>query len=124
MKILWEQRDGQYRIEIAKDYSNNAKSGYTGYAGVVVLEDGTFIMDSYGHWDEEFSNSWTGGITTDLCYIKQAKFKLSEIDNMAGLIERDELQEFIDKVEGLNKDDYTADSWSALEIAFNEEGCK
>ena len=117
---LMEQRDGQYRIEIAKDYSNNAKSGDTGYAGVVVLEDGTFIMDSYGHWDEEFSNSWTGGITTDLCYIKQAKFKLSEIDNMAGLIERDELQEFIDKVEGLNKDDYTANSWSALEIAFNE----
>ena len=117
---LMEQRDGQYRIEIAKDYSNNAKSGDTGYAGIVVLEDGTFIMDSYGHWDEEFSNNWTGGVTTDLCYIKQAKFKLSEIDNMAGLIERDELQEFIDKVEGLNKDDYTANSWSALEIAFNE----
>ena len=117
---LMEQRDGQYRIEIAKDYANNAKSGDTGYAGVVVLDDGTFIMDSYGHWDEDFSSSWPGGVTTDLSYIKQAKFKLSEIDNMAGLIERGELQEFIDKVEGLNKNDYTADSWSELEIALNE----
>lgn len=117
---LMEQRDGQYRIEIAKDYSKSAKSGDTGYAGVVVLEDGTFIMNSYGHWDEEFSNNWANGVTTDLAYIKQAKFKLSEIDNIAGLIERGELQEFIDKIEGLNKDDYTADSWSALEIAFNE----
>lgn len=117
---LMEQRDGQYRIEISKDYSKSAKSGDTGYAGIVVLDDGTFIMDSYGHWDEEFSNSWTGGVTTDLCYIKQAKFKLSEIDNMAGLIDRSELEELIDKVSGLNKDEYTSESWSDFEIALNE----
>ena len=117
---LMEQRDGQYRIEISKDYSKSAKSGDTGYAGIVVLDDGTFIMDSYGHWDEEFSNSWTGGVTTDLCYIKQAKFKLSEIDNMAGLIDRSELEELIDKVSGLNKDEYTPESWSDFEIALNE----
>ncbi len=117
---LMEQRDGQYRIEICKDYSKSAKSGDTGYAGVVVLDDGTFIMDSYGHWDEEFSNNWTGGVTKDLCYIKQAKFKLSEIDNMAGLIDRSELEELIDKVSGLNKDEYTPESWSDFEIALNE----
>lgn len=117
---LMEQRDGQYRIEICKDYSKSAKSGDTGYAGVVVLDDGTFIMDSYGHWDEEFSNNWTGGVTTDLCYIKQAKFKLSEIDNMAGLIDRSELEELIDKVSGLNKYEYTPESWSDFEIALNK----
>ena len=117
---LMEQRDGQYRIEISKDYSKSAKSGDTGYAGIVVLDDGTFIMDSYGHWDEEFSNSWTGGVTTDLCYIKQAKFKLSEIDNMAGLIDRSELEELIDKVSGLNKYEYTPESWSDFEIALNK----
>ena len=117
---LMEQRDGQYRIEICKDYSKSDKSGDTGYAGVVVLDDGTFIMDSYGHWDEEFSNNWTGGVTKDLCYIKQAKFKLSEIDNMAGLIDRSELEELIDKVSGLNKDEYTPETWSDFEIALNE----
>lgn len=117
---LMEQRDGQYRIEICKDYSKSAKSGDTGYAGVVVLDDGTFIMDSYGHWDEEFSNNWTGGVTKDLCYIKQAKFKLSEIDNMAGLIDRSELEELIDKVSGINKDEYTPETWSDFEIALNE----
>lgn len=35
----------------------NAKSGDTGYAGILVLDDGTFIMDSYGHFDEEFSKN-------------------------------------------------------------------
>lgn len=30
--------------------------GDTGYAGILVLDDGTFIMDSYGH-DEEFSKN-------------------------------------------------------------------
>ena len=117
---LMEQRDGQYRIEISKDYSKSAKSGDTGYAGIVVLDDGTFIMDSYGHWDKEFSNNWTGGVTTDLCYIKQAKFKLSEIDNMAGLIDRSELEELIGKVSSLNKNEYTPESWNNFEIALNE----
>ena len=63
----------------------NAKSGDTGYAGILVLDDGTFIMHSYGHFDEEFSkNAFESGnynVRTDLCYIKQAKFKLGEIEN-------------------------------------------
>lgn len=91
---LMEQNDGEYRILLAEDWSNNAKSGDTGYAGVVVLEDGTFIMDSYGHWDKDFSLSWPNGVTTDLCYIKQAKFKLGEIENANNLINREALNEF------------------------------
>ena len=39
---------------------------------------------------------------------------------MAGLIDRSELEELIDKVSGLNKDEYTPESWSDFEIALNE----
>ena len=51
---LLEQNEGEYRILIEEDWAMNAKSGDTGYAGILVLDDGTFIMDSYGHFDEEF----------------------------------------------------------------------
>ena len=37
-----------------------------------------------------------------------------------GLIDRSELEELIDKVSGLNKDEYTSESWSDFEIALNE----
>ena len=47
---------------------------------MAVQPDGTFILDTYGHWDKDFSMSWTGGVTTDLCYIRQAKFKLSDFE--------------------------------------------
>ena len=43
---LMLQNDGEYCFTIAEDFANSAKSGDTGYAGVVVLDDGTFIMDS------------------------------------------------------------------------------
>ena len=59
---LMLQNDGEYCFTIAEDFANSAKSGDTGYAGVVVLDDGTFIMDSYGHWDEDFSSQWNGGV--------------------------------------------------------------
>lgn len=117
---LMEQNDGEYRILLAEDWSNNAKSGDTGYAGVVVLEDGTFIMNSYGHWDKDFSLSWTGGVTTDLCYIKQAKFKLGEIENANGLVNRDALNLFITTVENLNGTIYTEESFTKFKIALNK----
>lgn len=82
---LMEQNEGQYRILIDEDWANNAKSGDTGYAGIVALPDGTIITDSYGHWDKDFSLSWGGGVTTDLCYIRQAKFKLADIDKALGI---------------------------------------
>ena len=49
--------DGMYRILLCEDWAANAKSGDTGYTGIVVQPDGTFIMDSYGHWDKEYSES-------------------------------------------------------------------
>ena len=49
-------------------------------------------MDTYGHWDKEFSQNWPGGVTTDRCYIKQAKFKLGEVEYANGLIDRSGLK--------------------------------
>ncbi len=82
---LMEQNEGQCHILLCEDWANNRYSGDTGYTGMVVLPDGTFVMDSYGHWDKEFSQSWKGtdgsgyNVKTDLCYIKQAKFKLADV---------------------------------------------
>ncbi|MEG2489254.1 glycoside hydrolase domain-containing protein, partial [Anaerorhabdus sp.] len=116
---LLQQNEGEYRIVLAEDWANNAKSGDTGYAGVVVLQDGTFIMDSYGHWDKEFSQSWTGGVTKDLCYIKQAKFKLAEMDNIAGLIKRTDLEASINEAGKINNEsEYEANSWNNFKEAL------
>lgn len=82
---LMEQNDGQCHILLCEDWANNRYSGDTGYTGMVVLPDGTFVMDSYGHWDKAFSQNWKGtdgsgyNVKTDLCYIKQAKFKLADV---------------------------------------------
>ncbi|MEG2837456.1 MAG: Ig-like domain-containing protein [Erysipelotrichaceae bacterium] len=118
---LLEQNDGQYRIQLAKDYAQNTYSGDTGYAGVTVSEDGTFVMNSYGHWDEEFSKAWNLGVTTDLCYIKQAKFKLAEIDNMAGLLDRKAITAAIQEgAKVIKNSEYTTDSWNLFEDAYQK----
>ena len=117
---LMEQNDGEYHILLAEDWANNAKSGDTGYAGVVVLEDGTFIMNSYGHWDKDFSLSWPNGVTTDLCYINQAKFKLGEIENASNLVNRDALNEFIIKVENTDSNLYTKESFAKFKAALDK----
>ncbi|NCC55558.1 MAG: LPXTG cell wall anchor domain-containing protein [Erysipelotrichia bacterium] len=117
---LMEQNDGEYTFIIANDYSNNAKSGDTGYAGVVVLEDGTFIMNSYGHWDKEFSQSWPNGVTSDLCYIKQAKFKLGDIENANHLVSRKQLNTLIEEVKNIDATMYTKDSFAVFSDALTK----
>ena len=116
---LMNQEEGQYRIRIEEDWANNAKSGDTGYAGLVVLEDGTFIMNSYGHWDKDYSLSWGGGVTTDRCYIKQAKFKLGEFENDNNLIDRTELNAYINEVKDADEADYTEETWAAFAKALD-----
>ena len=71
-------------------------------------------MDSYGHWDEDFSSQWNGGVTTDLCYIKLAKFKLGEIENDNGRIDRTVLNDIIQKAQALEEDQYTLESFERL----------
>lgn len=118
---LMNQNEGSYRIVLAEDWANNAKSGDTGYAGVTVLPDGTFVMDSYGHWDKEFSQSWPHGVTTDRCYIKQASFKLGEMDRIAGLVSTEELERFVSDIdaEGLAQEAYTLESWQPFAEALD-----
>ncbi len=108
---LMNQREGEYCITLSKDYSQNKYGGDTGYAGVVVLEDGTFIMDSYGHWDEAFSKKHGSNVKTDLCYIKQAKFKLSDVENENGLVKYDALNAYVNKVKDTKADAYTEASF-------------
>lgn len=79
---LMNLEDGEYCVTLEEDWTQSTFSGDTGYSGVVTLEDGTIIMDSYGHWDREFSETQGYGVTEDLCYIRQAKFKLAEIEEI------------------------------------------
>ena len=121
---LLEQNEGEYRILIEEDWAMNAKSGDTGYAGILVLDDGTFIMDSYGHFDEEFSkNAFESGnynVRTDLCYIKQAKFKLGEIENENDLIDRSALEAKINEVKDTSAEGYTDTSYAAFAKALTD----
>lgn len=112
---LMNQENGDYKITLCEDWANNAKSGDTGYAGFVVLDDGTLIMDSYGHWDKEFSQSWPGGVKTDLCYIKQAKFKLGNVESDNGLVDYSSLEDAIARASSLDRSKYTPESLSALD---------
>lgn len=122
---IMNQNEGQYRILLCEDWSNNERSGDCGYAGVVVQPDGTFIMDSYGHWDKDVSQSHTGNIRGDLCWIRQAKFKLSDLDPVNSLADtiKNQFMEQADDALALadgyesKKGDYTAESWQELEEA-------
>ncbi|MFA9414438.1 glycoside hydrolase domain-containing protein, partial [Streptococcus sp. E29BA] len=111
---IMNQNEGQYRILIAEDWAQNHFSGDTGYAGLVVQPDGTFIMNSYGHFDREFSEKWKGGVTTDLSYIKQAKFKLGQIDQALGLVDKSQLLAALTPLEAIAATDYTEDSYQAF----------
>lgn len=84
---LLRGKEGQYRIRLKEDFTNNAKGGDCGYAGVTVQPDGTFTLISYGHFDKEVAEAnHTGNARNDPAYIVQAQFKLSEMDTLAGII--------------------------------------
>ncbi len=63
-------REGQYRIR----FKDNKNRWDTTYPGVDVLPDGTFVVTTYGHWDEG-----------EQPYILSARFTLDELDKRAGL---------------------------------------
>jgi hypothetical protein len=68
---LVNNRPGQYFIKLMEDFTPTLRSGDCGYTGNVVLPDGTFVLTSYGYWDEKY----------DKPYIMTVKLKLDEIDN-------------------------------------------
>lgn len=123
---LMNREQGDYNIELSKDYAQNPKSGDTGYTGMIVLDDGTFVMDSYGHWDEEFSKAWrdpkTDGynVKTDLSYIKQAKFKLGDIESKYGLVKYDELNQYVGELPKINKDEFTISTYNTYKNALDK----
>ena len=65
---LLKGRDGQYVIRL----KDNKKGYDTTYPGVEVLPDDTFVVTTYGHWDEG-----------EEPYILSTRFQLSELDQMA-----------------------------------------
>ena len=112
---IMNQDDGQYRIVLV----GGAKWGDTGYAGIVVKKDGTFIMDSYGHWDKAYSESQPNyNIFEDLCYIKQAKFKLSALDAQVIPAVKSKLTgELLLVPQDAEASGYTEETWNALKAA-------
>ena len=125
---LMNQEEGDYRLRLSEDWANNRYSGDTGYTGMAVLEDGTFILNTYGHWDKNFSQTAGMGVTSDLCWIRQAKFKLGEIENDRRMVSYEELEsELADAKALLEKaadGGYTEESVQALSdaIAAVEDG--
>ncbi len=61
-------REGQYSVRL----KDNTKGYDTTYPGVEVLPDGTFVVTTYGHWDEG-----------EAPYILSVRLKLDELDTMA-----------------------------------------
>lgn len=118
---LMTQGDGDYMVTIAYDYAPNEKSGDTGYAGLLVLDDGTLMMDSYGHFDEEYSKNHGSNVRTDRCYIKFAKFKLGDIEETYGLTDKTELRTYAssDAVTSVEESDYTPASYKPFKDALD-----
>jgi hypothetical protein len=65
---LLHGRNGQYSVRL----KDNTKGYDTTYPGVEVMPDDTFVVTTYGHWDEG-----------EEPYILSSRFKLSELDEMA-----------------------------------------
>ena len=61
-------REGQYVVRL----KDNTRSYDTTYPGVEVLPDGTFVVTTYGHWEEGKQP-----------YILSVRFKLGELDALA-----------------------------------------
>ena len=116
---IMNQDEGQYRILLCEDWAANAKSGDTGYTGLVVQKDGTFIMDTYGHWDKEYSQSLPNySVYNDLCYIKQAKFKLSDLDAQVMPAIKEKLETELSLApQETDASKYTKETWEAVKTA-------
>jgi len=70
-------REGQYRVRLM----DNTYQVDCAYPGVEVLPDGTFVVTTYGHWDEGKPP-----------YIVSVRFTLAELDDMARALPADGAQ--------------------------------
>ncbi len=65
--------EGQYAVKLDQNYPSSSGWEYdTTYPGVEVLPDGTFVVTTYGHWEQETPP-----------YIISKRFTLDEIDALA-----------------------------------------
>ena len=55
-----------------EDFTPTEKSGDCGYAGNEVLDDGNFVLTSYGYWEKDYNKP----------YIKSLRVTLKEIDEI------------------------------------------
>ena len=62
-------REGDYRLLLGQEYSGK---GDCGYAGNIVMTDGTFVLDSYGIWKSDDTST----------YVMSVSFKLEEFDKL------------------------------------------
>ncbi len=71
---LVEGREGQYRVRLM----DNKHRWDTAYPGVEILPDGTFVVTTYGHWDEGQEP-----------YIVSVRFTLEELDEKAAAMQEE-----------------------------------
>lgn len=69
---LTNNNEGEYRINLLDDFTPTEKSGDCGYAGNEIDCNGTYILTSYGYWEEGYKNP----------FIKCVRFKLKELDSL------------------------------------------
>lgn len=72
---LVEGNEGEFRILLGKDYTPSRKGGDCGYAGNIVMKDGTFFLNSYGYFDQEEVEQLG---TEAKPYIMGVRFKLDD----------------------------------------------
>lgn len=60
-------REGKYRVRLM----DNKKAADCAYPGLEILDDGTYVVTTYGHWSEGQQP-----------YIMSVRFRLSELDEM------------------------------------------
>ena len=58
---------GQYRIRL----KDNTKGADCAYPGLEILPDGTFVLTTYGHWQQ-----------SEMPYILSVRLKLAETDRL------------------------------------------
>lgn len=88
---LVNSREGQYRVRLLEDFTPSVKSGDTGYAGNVVLPDGTFVLTSYGYFDPA---------DTSYPYIMTTRFSLKELDALNGSFDPNATYSFTNRASG------------------------
>ncbi|MGT2772190.1 YSIRK signal domain/LPXTG anchor domain surface protein [Streptococcus marimammalium] len=105
--------DGQYRILLGEDFTPNAKSGDTGYTGLVILSDGTIVANSYGVFNEADARVKPNNTADNIRWttsIRSVRFKLEDIDLLYATPEEkvdyaEQLDQYVKEILAYTKED-------------------